>query len=354
MNFKIFKKKKIIVTGHTGFKGSWLVNWLHHLGADVTGVSLTPENKNYHFKYIKKEININDIRLDIRNAEKLEKIIFKIKPDFVFHLAAQSIVSISYDKPKYTFETNVLGTLNLLTSLSKLKKKCVAIMVTSDKCYKNKEISKGYKENDELGGDDFYSSSKASTELMINSFFKSFIINKNNYLKICTARAGNVVGGGDWSKDRLIPDCIKKWSSKKFVILRNPRSTRPWQHVLEALNGYLTLAYKLSNNSQLNGHSFNFSNDNIKNYSVLKFVKELKKNLPNLNWKLKENKKFKETNLLQLNNKKAKKILKWKNILSIKETASLVSSWYYNFYTSGNREINTLNQIKYFMRLLRR
>lgn len=352
MNTKIFKNKKIIVTGHTGFKGSWLVSWLYMLGAKVTGISLDPTEKYYHYKYLKNKIKIKDIRLDIRNENKLKNQILKIQPDFVFHLAAQSIVSTSYLKPKYTFETNVVGSFNLLNSLNKLKKKCVVVMVTSDKCYKNKELKKGYTENDELGGDDFYSSSKASTELMINSYYKSFIKKKNPYLRVATARAGNVVGGGDWSQDRLIPDCVKKWSKGQTVYIRSPNSTRPWQHVLEALNGYLTLAYKLSINSKINGESFNFSNNKIKNLSVISFVKKINKVWPTGYWKIVKSSKFKETSLLQLKNTKSKKILKWKNILSIEKTAYLVGKWYNGFYSSKQKKIDTLNQLKFFMNLM--
>ncbi len=352
MDFKIFKNKRVIVTGHTGFKGSWLVCWLYILGAKVFGISLTPEDKLYHFKFLKKKIKIKDLRIDVRNEKKIEKAILHIRPDFVFHLAAQSIVSTSYKKPKYTVETNVIGTLNILNALNKLKKKCVSILVTSDKCYKNKELTRGYHENDELGGDDFYSASKASTELIINSFYNSFIKKKNRNLKIASARAGNVVGGGDWSKDRLIPDCIKKWSKNHCVNLRNPKSTRPWQHVMEALNGYLTLSYQLSKNSSLDGQSFNFSNDKIKNLTVLDFVKKLSKKWTKSRWKILKDERFKETALLQLDNKKSKKKLKWKNVLTINQTADLVASWYYDFYYSKSKKINTIDQIKYFMKFL--
>ena len=226
--YKFFKNKRVIVTGHTGFKGSWLVAWLDMLGCNVMGISLDPNSGDNHFKILKKNIKIIDQRSDIRNEKSLKRLIIKFKPDIVFHLAAQSIVSTSYKFPKLTIETNVLGTLNLLTSLNELKKKCTAVLITSDKCYKNKEMTKGYKEDDELGGEDFYSSSKASAELIIHSFYQSFIKNKNKFLRIATARAGNVVGGGDWSKNRLIPDCMRYWSKNKKVILRNPNSTRPW------------------------------------------------------------------------------------------------------------------------------
>jgi len=348
-HLKVFKNKKIIITGHTGFKGSWLVYWLYLLGAKVYGISLKPEGTQNHYKSIKSKIKIKSYYLNIINQKKISQLITSIKPDFFFHLAAQALVSKSYMFPKKTIETNVLGTLNILLALNKLKKKCITIIITSDKCYKNKEIKKGYKETDELGGEDFYSSSKASAELIIYAFYKSFILNKNNFLRIATARAGNVIGGGDWSIDRLIPDCVKKWSNNKAVSLRNPQSTRPWQHVLDALNGYLTLSYKLLRNKKINGHSFNFSNKDIDNYSVVDVIKLIQSKWNNVKWKINKERDFYEANLLQLDNKKAKKILKWENKLTLRETINLVSEWYISYYYK-KKKILTKDQINYFMK----
>jgi CDP-glucose 4,6-dehydratase len=350
MNYSFFKNKKILVTGHTGFKGSWLVTWLNLLGSDVMGISLNPIKGDNHFKILKKNLNIIDKRGDIRNVNFLKKNIIDFKPDIVFHLAAQAIVSTSYKFPKKTFETNVLGTLNLLSVLSELKHKCIAIFITSDKCYKNIEVSRGYKETDELGGDDFYSSSKASAELVFHSFYKSFIKDKNKFLRVATARAGNVVGGGDWSKNRLIPDCAKSWSKDETVVLRSPNSTRPWQHVLEALSGYLHLAYQLNNKKELNGESFNFSNNDIKNFTVLKFIKGIQKYWRKANWKVDKKSSFYESTLLQLNSNKAKKILKWKNKLKLIETIKLVGEWYRSYYESSSKKILTKKQIVFYMR----
>lgn len=350
INYNYFKNKRILVTGHTGFKGSWLVTWLNLLGSKVMGVSLDPAKGDNHFKILKKNLVVIDKRGDIRNEKYLKKQISQFKPEIVFHLAAQAIVSTSYEYPKKTFETNVIGTLNLLTILSELKHKCTAILITSDKCYKNIEVKRGYKENDELGGDDFYSSSKASAELIINSFYKSFIKDKNKFLRIGTARAGNVVGGGDWSKNRLIPDCVKYWSKNRSVTLRNPNATRPWQHVLEALSGYLHLAYELNRNPKLNGESFNFSNNQIKNFTVLEFIKGIKKYWTKANWNVHKKNFFYESTLLQLNSNKAKKILKWKNKLKLSETIKLVSEWYVAFYSSNKKNIITKEQIVLYMK----
>ncbi len=348
--YNFFKNKRVLVTGHTGFKGSWLVTWLNILNCEVMGISLSPVKGDNHFKILKKNLNIIDNRADIRNEKHLKKLVKQFKPDIVFHLAAQAIVSTSYSQPKLTFETNVLGTFNLLAALADLKHKCIAVFVTSDKCYKNIEVTRGYTETDELGGDDFYSSSKASAELIINSFYKSFIKDKNTFLRVATARAGNVVGGGDWSKNRLIPDCVKSWSKKQTVILRNPNSTRPWQHVMEALSGYLNLAYQLNKDKKLNGESFNFSNNEIKNFTVLKFIKGIQKYWKNARWKVHKKSSFYESTLLQLNSNKAKKVLNWKNKLKLSETIKLVGEWYTAYYESNKKKIMTKEQIIFYMR----
>ena len=226
MNFKKFKNKKILVTGHTGFKGSWLTFWLTILGAKVVGVSNKKMNlSNYNILKIKKKIT-NEYIIDIKNLKKLKKIITSSKPDYIFHLAAQSLVKNSFENPLETFHSNSIGTLIILESTRYLNKKCTIILVTSDNSYKNLELNRGYKENDLLGGHDPYSASKGCAELIIQSYYQSFI-KKNKNLRIGVARAGNVIGGGDWSKDRLIPDCIKSWSKNKKVVLRNPSSTRP-------------------------------------------------------------------------------------------------------------------------------
>ncbi len=350
MNYNFFKNKKILVTGHTGFKGSWLVTWLNLLGSEVMGISLNLRNEDNHFKILKKNLNIIDIRGDIRNIKLLKKNIKKFKPDIVFHLAAQAIVSASYKYPKKTIETNVIGTLNLLLALTELKKKCSVVLITSDKCYKNIEVKRGYKENDKLGGDDFYSSSKASAELVINSFYKSFIKDRNNNLRIATARAGNVVGGGDWSENRLIPDCVRCWSKNQHVIVRNPNATRPWQHVLEALSGYLHLAYKLDKEKKINGQSFNFSNNKIKNYTVLKFIKGIKNYWKTASWKIVKKSNFYESTLLQLNSTKAKKLLNWNNKLKLSETIKLVGEWYQKYYSTNKKKVLTKNQILMYMK----
>ena len=350
-NLSKFKNKKVLITGHNGFKGSWLTIWMAVLGAEVIGISLPNKNSNNFFNLVKKKIKIKSFYFDIRNKKKLEKVILKEKPDFVFHLAAQSLVYKSILDVRFNWETNVVGLLNVLEALNKLNKKCTGIIITSDKCYKNLEQKKGYKETDILGGVDPYSASKASAEILFHSYFKTFIENKNNKLRLCTARAGNVIGGGDWSKNRLIPDCMKMWLKYKIPEIRNPNSTRPWQHVLEALSGYLDLSLRLDRDNSINGHSFNFSSDKIKNVTVLQFLKKIKIKWPEINWKVKKNNQFYESSLLQLDTSKAKKILNWKARLDIDETIEFVVNWYKNFKKNKKNTFQVSSeQIMIFMK----
>ena len=327
-NLNKFKNKKVLITGHNGFKGSWLTIWLKLLGAQVVGISLPDKSKTNHFNLVKKKLKMKSFYFDIRNKKKIKNLILKEKPDFFFHLAAQSLVHKSILNPLFNWETNVMGLFHILEALNKLKNKCTAIIVTSDKCYKNLEQLKGYKETDILGGVDPYSASKASAEILFHSYFKTFIEKKNPTLRICTARAGNVIGGGDWSKDRLIPDCMRMWLKNKAPEIRSPNSTRPWQHVLEALSGYLELSLELDKNKKINGNSFNFSSDKIKNITVENFLKKIKIKWPEIKWHVKNNNKFYESSLLQLDTAKAKKILNWKARLNLDETIEFVVNWY--------------------------
>ena len=276
MTFENFKHKNVIVTGHTGFKGSWLSFWLNNLGAKVIGISNEIPTNPSNFKAIRLNKDIKSLFLDIRDLNKIKKIIKFYKPDYIFHLAAQPLVRKSYNEPLKTFSTNAIGTLNVLESLKVIKKKCTVILITSDKSYKNLELKRGYRENDILGGVDPYSASKASAEIIIQSYFHSYF-KKNKKISIGVARAGNVIGGGDWSEDRLVPDCVRSWARKKRVVLRNPFSTRPWQHVLEAVGGYLMFAKKLNSNQRLNGEVFNFGPFNGQTYNVLQVMNMMKK-----------------------------------------------------------------------------
>ena len=357
LNFKKnFKNKKIIVTGHTGFKGAWLTFWLKKLGANILGISYNFKTKPSIFNTLNLTKGVKSKDLDIRNLKKLNKVINNFKPDFIFHLAAQSLVKKSYLYPVYTIETNSIGTLNILESLKSLKKKCNVVLITSDKSYKNLELKRGYKENDILGGVDPYSASKACAELIIRSQINSYF-KKESKIKIGIARAGNVVGGGDWSEDRLVPDCIRSWSTNKKVHLRNPQATRPWQHVFEAIGAYLVFAINLNHNKKFHGEVFNFGPNTNKNYSVLMVIKQMRKYWKNVSWKLikKKNAKHYESTLLKLNCKKAKKLLKWKSILNFDETVKFTTSWYKNFYTNRRNIIKfSQDQINYYEKLMRK
>jgi CDP-glucose 4,6-dehydratase len=329
--------------------------WLNILGARVVGISNNFPSTLNHYKLLNLNKKIVSKNLDIRNLDNLKKFIKKYQPDFVFHLAAQSIVKVAYENPIQTWSTNAIGTINILESLRQLKKKCIAIIITSDKCYENLEIKRGYHENDRLGGKDPYSASKASADIAIRSYICSFFSHKNNNILIATARAGNVIGGGDWSPNRLIPDCVRSWSKKKKVLIRSPNSTRPWQHVLEAIYGYIILAINLNKNKNLHGQAFNFGPANNQNYKVISVIKLMKGYWHNVSWKLykNNNKTFKESSLLKLNSQKAKKKLKWTSVLTFKENIYLVINWYKNFYLNSKQAYKlTSDQIEIYQKIL--
>ena len=353
-----FKGKKVVITGHTGFKGSWLTIWLLHLGAKVIGISkdIPTKPSNFLLNQLKKKINHQIF--DINNKKKLQKLINIHKPDFIFHLAAQSLVKKSYSKPSLTFETNSFGTLNLLEVLKdyKAKKICSVVIITSDKSYKNLELNRGYKEDDILGGHDPYSASKACAELIIQSYFNSFLIKKKN-LRISVARAGNVIGGGDWSENRLIPDCIRSIDKKRKLLIRFPKSTRPWQHVFEAIYGYMLLAINQKKDKTINGNVFNFGPNNKSSITVIELVSKIKSKWESLKWKIVDVKKKEyESKLLKLNSTKVFKIIKWKCYLNANQTIDLVINWYKYFL--DKKKINmykfSIYQIKEFEKIVQK
>jgi len=343
----IFQNKVVLITGHTGFKGSWLATWLESLGARVIGVSLDPPSQPSHFEATKLAKSIKDHRLDIRDGDALKSLISKSQPDFVFHLAAQSLVHQSYLNPVETYETNVLGTLNMLEGLRLLEKSCIAILITSDKCYENVEWVWGYRETDSIGGPDPYSASKGGAELAIRSHIKSFF-RKNCPVRIAVGRAGNVIGGGDWAQDRIIPDCVRSWAKDESVKLRNPQSTRPWQHVLEPLRGYLTLAAELHQRKELHGEAFNFGPPAHHNHTVLELVQLMSNHWEQVHWDdVSDNLETPyESSLLKLNCDKALHLLDWEAILSFQETVRITAEWYRSYYKNPStiREVS-LSQI---------
>ncbi len=346
----IYKDKVVLVTGHTGFKGSWLSLWLKELEANVIGYALEPPTNPNHFELLKLEmISIID---DIRNREKLSDTFNKYKPDIVFHLAAQPIVRDSYSDPLYTLETNIMGTVNVFEACRKTNSVKVIINVTSDKCYENKEWLWGYRENDPMGGYDPYSVSKGCSEL-ITSAYRSSFFNLNDYGKthnilLSSVRAGNVIGGGDWAKDRLVPDIMKATSNNETVIIRNPDATRPWQHVLEPLSGYLLLGEKLLEGKKEFAEAWNFgpeTNELVKVYDVVNLIK---KYWNKVDFKiLKKAVDLHEANWLKLDCSKANIKLNWRSVWSSKKAFEKTVNWYRNFYEKN--KINTLKDINSYI-----
>jgi len=331
----IYAGKKVLVTGNTGFKGSWLTLWLLELGAKVYGISNEVPGTPCMFNVLNIENRINHFWADIRNAEKMREIVREIQPDYVFHLAAQALVSVSYQYPLDTISTNVLGTANVLEALRVENPECTAVIITSDKCYDNVEWVWGYKETDAMGGKDIYSGSKGAAELVFKSYFHSFFKNPGSRVRLVTARAGNVIGGGDWAQDRIIPDCIRSWSEGKSVEIRSPKATRPWQHVLEPLSGYLTLGQRLSQDLSLNGQSFNFGPQAENSHTVIDLISAIGKIFGQPDgqepYTITDNIPFHEAGLLKLNCDKALFHLRWKPTLQYDELIHFTAEWYRNW-----------------------
>ncbi len=352
----IYKNKKVLITGHTGFKGTWLTTWLLKLGADVCGISDTIPTEPSMFKELELEDKISHHFCDVRNLNEIQEIIKEYKPDFIFHLAAQPIVSISYEDPINTISTNVIGTANILECLRTVTHDCTVVMITSDKCYENVEWEWGYKETDAVGGRDIYSGSKGAAEVIFHAYQQSFFNNNNTHIKIATGRAGNVIGGGDWAKDRIVVDCMKNWSEGNVVEIRSPSATRPWQHVLEPLSGYLALGQKLHQNYELNGHSFNFGPKSEQNRTVLELLEELSEYWDFVDtdnaYKVTDNVPFHEAGLLKLNCDKALFHLNWEANLYYKECVKLVGEWYFSFYKEEKDMFElTLSQISSYEKI---
>lgn len=334
MSLKNFDNKTVVITGHTGFKGAWLTAWLKQLGAKVVGIALDPPTVPSHFSAARMSEGISSYRIDIRNRSELEQVIVSAQPDFVFHLAAQALVRRSYDDPLETWQTNLLGTLHVLEALRKLANPCAAVIITSDKCYDNVEWEWGYRETDTMGGPDPYSASKGAAELAIRSHIKSYFSKETSKVRIASARAGNVIGGGDWADHRIVPDCVKAWSNNNLVELRNPHSTRPWQHVLEPLSGYLTLAIALSRRSELHGQPFNFGPQAQQNHSVLDLVQQMALYWDQVRWQDISGLAVGpyESGLLKLNCDKALHFLQWHAVMGFEDTVKLTAEWYRAYY----------------------
>jgi CDP-glucose 4,6-dehydratase len=344
-----FNNKSVVVTGHTGFKGSWLSLWLISLGARVTGISINVPSEPSHFEALNLKDKMTDKRIDVANQFELNSAIGEAEPDFLFHLAAQPIVRQSFQDPIETWQTNLMGTVNVLNALRGLGKRCTAVFITSDKCYDNVEWSWGYRETDRLGGADPYSASKGAAELAIRSFTESFFPN-DGPVRIGIGRAGNVIGGGDWAESRIVPDCVRAWSNNERVSIRNPHATRPWQHVLEPLSGYLTLARALNESSALHGEPFNFGPPANQNHSVGELVEAMSAHWQKVSWQ--DDSELEngphECGLLKLNCDKALHFLNWQAVWDFSKTVSATSNWYKAFYEADSESIAelSLTQIK--------
>ncbi len=345
---EFYKNKKVFVTGHTGFKGSWLCFFLNNLGAETCGYSLEPDN-SYQSLYnlLNANENYSFNSRDIRDFENLNISINEFSPDIVFHLAAQPLVIKSYENPIETFSTNIMGTSNLLEICKSSKSIKAIINVTSDKCYENKNTNKLYTENDRLGGSDPYSASKACAEIINFSYQKSFY--NGSKIGLASARAGNVLGGGDFSDNRLIPDIIRSLSSKNKLIIRSPKSTRPWQHVFDVIYGYIILGKKLYENPLKFSSSYNFS-PNVENCITVEEILSKINKLLKIDYSIKPGK-FYEANLLMLDSKKAKKELNWYPIYDIDNTLKKSVEWYNDFMQNKNIVKKSLSQYKKYMEL---
>ena len=342
---KFFSGKKVLITGHTGFKGSWLTFILKEVGAKVMGVALPPATDLNHFDLLKIEKDIHHVIADIRDTENIVDIINKFQPEIVFHLAAQALVRPSYNDPLTTYSTNIIGSVNVMEAVRQSKSIRSLIYITSDKCYENVEQVWGYRENDQLGGRDPYSSSKAACEIIFSSYNSSFF-EHNKLLGAATTRAGNVIGGGDWALDRIIPDCIRAIENNTPIQLRNPKATRPWQHVLEPLAGYLLLSKKLYNNPKTYSGSWNFGPPSHE----IRTVEEVSKIIidhfgKGSIEKIEVKKQLHEAHLLQLNCDKAHHLLGWYPRWKINKSLKATAIWYKKVMNGQDADIVTRDQI---------
>jgi len=331
---QIYKNKKVLITGHTGFKGSWLSLWLCQMGSEVVGYALAPDTSPGHYELL--GLDHQSIIADIRDADKLHKIIRQEGPEIIFHLAAQPIVRKSYHNPTETFSTNVMGTVNLLNACRQSSSVRAVVVVTSDKCYENQQRQQSYCETDSLGGHDPYSASKGCAEIVTSSYRDSFFpihkYGRNHTTLIASARAGNVIGGGDWAQDRLIPDVVQAVSENRTVFIRNPNATRPWQHVLDCLSGYLMLGQKLLEQKTEFAQAWNFGPGENGNLKVEVVLRRLQQHWSNIIYQFVPEHNFHEDGLLQLDCSKANKQLGWTTTWDIDKALEMTVEWYRHFY----------------------
>lgn len=346
VDIEFWKNKKIFLTGHTGFKGSWLSIWLQSMGAIVKGYSLEPNTNPNLFSVAKVSEDMDSEIGDIRDLKQISKSMKNFNPDILIHMAAQPLVRLSYKEPVSTYTTNVIGTVNVLEAARSCSNLKAIVSVTTDKCYENKEWEWGYRENEPMGGHDPYSSSKGCAELVTSAYRRSFFYSENG-AALASARAGNVIGGGDWADDRLIPDILRAFEKSKPVIIRNPISTRPWQHVLEPLSGYLVLAQELFLNGKEFAEGWNFGpkDDDCKpvNWILDKMVSNWGEGAK---WELDKKNNPHEAGFLKLDCSKASNKLKWQPKWSLQETLKLIIEWHQIYVNGGDVKIQCLKEIK--------
>lgn len=341
-----YKGKRVFLTGHTGFKGSWLALWLKSMGAEVLGYSLKPNTEPSMFEELSIYAHCRNEFGNILDLRKLMETMHIFKPDIVFHLAAQPLVRLSYSEPILTYQTNVMGSLNVLEAARQCKYVKAFVNVTTDKCYENKEVERGYKEDEPMGGYDMYSSSKGCVEIMSSSFRRSFLLGDDGYA-MATARAGNVIGGGDWAADRLIPDCVKYINAGQKIEIRNPVAVRPWQHVLEPLSGYLLLGKKLFEEGKKYAEGFNFGPNEDSVLKVADVAQKVVEYYGKGEVVVHKRDDLHEANLLMLNIEKAKEVLDWTPTYSADMAIMKTIEWYKNFYENKDTDMFdfTMNQI---------
>ena len=344
----VYKNRRILVTGHTGFKGSWLVLWLQMLGAKVTGISLPPETSPNHWDML--GLDVESFHIDIRDEDLVRRKIVELKPEMVFHLAAQPLVRRSYRQPLETWATNVMGTANVLDACRQVEELAALVVVTTDKCYENKEWVWGYREIDSLGGHDPYSASKGGSELVAASYRSSFFNTPSSPL-LASARAGNVIGGGDWSEDRLIPDLVRSVEAGKSLEIRSPNATRPWQHVLECLSGYLMLGQQLLGGNKPYADAWNFGPDREGNRQVKQVLAALKADWPTVEWHCCDTPQPHEAQLLHLDSGKAREKLFWRPVWTFDEGVAATAEWYRAWLDRG--DVISLNQLQSYIKLAR-
>lgn len=347
-----YRGRRVLITGHTGFKGSWLALWLTSLGAEVAGFSVDVPTTPSNFDLLGLEGRIRHYIGDIRDRSRLAEVIDEFRPEVVFHLAAQALVRRSYADPAGTFETNTMGMVNVLECIRTRAWIEVAVLITSDKAYRNDEWCWGYREIDPLGGHDPYSGSKSCADLIAQSYFHSFL--REGATRVAITRAGNVIGGGDWADDRIVPDCVRAWSKSESVTVRSPLATRPWQHVLEPLSGYLSLGADLMQDARLSGEAFNFGPDARVNQTVQELLDAMKLRWPGASWTVPEGfeKGGEEALLLKLSCDKALHYLKWSAVLQFDETVAFTVDWYRawlegkaDLYQYASRQIDAYCQL---------